>query len=66
MFIIAEKQELNLLWQIILFISVLLSLCLGIFIFKDEYIAVALFSFSYSISYIINFSDDIKFCKGEK
>ena len=66
MFIIAEKQELDLLWQLFLFISVLLSLSLGVFIFKDEYIAVALFSFSYSISYIINFLMTLSFAKGEK
>ena len=66
MFIIAEKQELDLLWQLFLFMSVLLSLSLGIFIFKDEFIAVALFSFSYSISYIVNFFMTLSFSKGKK
>ena len=66
MFIIAEKQELDLLWQLFLFMSVLLSLSLGIFVFKDEFVAVALFSFSYSISYIVNFFMTLSFSKGKK
>lgn len=66
MFIVAEKQEKDLLWQLFLFTLVLCSLFVGIFIFKDEYIAVSLFSLSYSISYLVNFYMTYSFAKGEK
>lgn len=65
MFIVAEKQEKDLLWQLFLFISVLCSLFVGIFIFEDEYIAVSLFSLSYSISYLLNFYMTYNFAKGD-
>jgi O-antigen/teichoic acid export membrane protein len=65
MFIVAEKQEKDLLWQLFLFTSVVCSLFVGIFIFEDEYIAVSLFSLSYSISYLLNFYMTYNFAKGD-
>lgn len=53
MFMIAEKQKLDLIWQIGLFSLALISLVFGDH-YDDVYLALGLFSASYSLMFIIN------------
>lgn len=53
MFLIAEKQRLDLMWQIFLFVLVLISLLVGKFLLSSN-LALILFSSSYCIAYIFN------------
>lgn len=53
MFLIAEKQRLDLMWQIFLFLLVLISLLVGKFLLSSN-LALILFSSSYCTAYIFN------------
>lgn len=63
MFNIAEKQHIDLIWQITLFIAAITSFSLGIF-YEDVKLALICFSASYSVLYLINLSLSYKFSKG--
>ena len=65
MYMIAEKQKLDLYWQIYLLISVVSSILIGYFIFNDSYISIVLFTASYSIAYFINAIFTYNFAKGK-
>jgi len=65
MFIIAERQDLDLYWQILLFILVIISFYVGKYFFDSIKIALTLFTISYSISYLINLFMTYKFAKGD-
>lgn len=65
MFNIAEKQHIDLIWQIALFAVTIASFSLGIF-YDDVELALICFSASYSILYLINLSLSYKFAKGEQ
>jgi len=64
MFMIAEKQQLDLSWQIFLFVLIMTSLFSGKYVFDDSFMAISLFSLSYSLSYIVNGIMTYKFSKG--
>ncbi len=65
MFNIAEKQHLDMFWQIGLFIVALLSFYIGIQ--KDDIkLALVCFTAAYSFMYIINLYLSYRFSKGEK
>lgn len=53
MFMIAEKQKLDLIWQVVLFTLTVTSLILGKY-FEDITLALSLFSLSYSIMFAVN------------
>lgn len=65
MYMIAEKQKLDLYWQIYLLISVVSSILIGYFIFNDSYISIVLFTVAYSIAYFINVIFTYNFAKGK-
>ncbi len=65
MYIVAEKQKLDLYWQIYLLISVVSSILIGYFIFNDSYISIVLFAVAYSIAYFINVIFTYNFAKGK-
>jgi O-antigen/teichoic acid export membrane protein len=62
-FHIRQKQQLNLIGQIVLLLVTLLSVYLGV-IFKNEYMMILFFSISYSIVYIIYIFVSYKLSKG--
>jgi O-antigen/teichoic acid export membrane protein len=65
MYLVAEKQKLDLYWQIYLLFTVVLSILVGYYIFNDSYITIILFSLSYSVAYIINICFSYNFAKGK-
>lgn len=54
MFIIAEKQELDLLWQVVRFILSIGSIWVGYAIFKSDESSVLLFSIAFCILYLVS------------
>jgi len=64
MFLIAEKQIIDLNWQICLFLLVALSFVIGGYIYKDIALSLILFNVAYSIMYTINLFLSFKFAKG--
>lgn len=50
-FYIAEKQNIDLAWQVVLMVGSVASLVIGGFMF-DEYVSIAVFSIFYSVMYI--------------
>lgn len=64
MFMIAQKQELDLYWQISLFILIFLAFYIGKYVFNDIEITMKLFCISYSIGYIANLVMTYKFARG--
>ncbi|WP_338449638.1 oligosaccharide flippase family protein [Niallia oryzisoli] len=54
LFMIMEKQKLDLIWQIGLFVFTTTGLVIGYIIFNSIEISILLFSIAYSIMYIIN------------
>jgi len=66
MYMIAEKQKLDLYWQIYLLCSVVLAIVLSYYLYKDSYISIMFFSAAYSIAYIINVFFTYNFAKGSK
>jgi O-antigen/teichoic acid export membrane protein len=65
MFIIAEKQDLDLVIQIILFTFVVISFIAGYRIFNHPKIAIALYTIIYSIKYCIEFYLSLQFSRGK-
>lgn len=63
MYMIAEKQKIDLAWQAVLLFLTLLSLLVGYF-YSDEKLAIALFSASYSMMYAINGIISFNLAKG--
>jgi O-antigen/teichoic acid export membrane protein len=63
MFMIAEKQRLDLIWQIFLFLITSLAFLIG-FLFKNEVVALVLFSASYTLMFIVNLYMTYSFAKG--
>jgi O-antigen/teichoic acid export membrane protein len=66
MFIIAEKQNIDLIIQIILFSLVTLSFISGYKIFNHPKTALALYTIVYSIKYCVEFYLSMQFSKGKK
>ncbi len=64
MFLIAEKQQLDLYWQIYLLLTVTLAILIGKYFFNNEYDSLRFFSLAYSMAYIINFFMTYRFSKG--
>jgi O-antigen/teichoic acid export membrane protein len=60
---IAGKQNLDLIWQIVLFILTTSSIILGYYFGKVEY-SIAFFTISYSLMYILYLFMSYKFAKG--
>lgn len=65
MFIIAEKQKIDLFIQIFLFTYICLSFIAGFNIFKDPGKAILIYSVIYSIKYCIEFYLSYRFSKGK-
>jgi O-antigen/teichoic acid export membrane protein len=66
MFIIAEKQKIDLFIQIILFIFVSVSIIVGYNIFKHPKVAILLYSITYCVKYCIELYLSFLFSKGKK
>jgi len=65
MYIIAEKQKLDLYWQIYLLFSVVSSILISYYLFKDAYITLIAFAIAYSIAYLVNIVFTYNFAKGK-
>lgn len=65
MFLVAEKQRLDLIWQIALFVSTSGSIVIGYFVYNDILKSIQLFTLSYSLMYIINLILTYSFAKGK-
>lgn len=66
MFIIAEKQDYEMYLQFFLLILVVLSFVIGYKIFNSSEACLYLFTFAYSIKYIIELYLSYQFCLGNK
>jgi len=64
MFMIAEKQQLDLYWQIFLLIITVLAILTGKYLYDNIESTLLLFSLGYSTAYIINIFMTYKFAKG--
>lgn len=64
MFIIAEKQNIDLIIQIILFAFVCFSFIVGYHLFNHPKVAILLYTIIYSIKYCVEFYLSLKFSKG--
>lgn len=64
MFIIAEKQKIDMFIQILLFIFICISFLAGYKIFNNPGSAILLYTITYSIKYCIEFCLSYKFSKG--
>jgi len=64
MFYVAEKQQMDLVVQLLLFIGLCTALLVGFFIFKSAAIAIILFTVIYCIKYIIELFLSYKFSLG--
>lgn len=64
MYMIAEKQKLDLYWQIYLLASVVGAIFIGNYLFNDSYISIVLFTTAYSFAYLINIFFTYRFSKG--
>jgi O-antigen/teichoic acid export membrane protein len=65
MFMIAEKQKLDLIWQIILLIATSVAFFIGYF-YSSEKIALIFYSIAYSIMFAVNFFMTFYFASGKK
>ena len=65
MFLIAGKQSLDLIMQLFLLLFVLLSFVSGSVIFNDPKICILLFTFVYSLKYLVELYLSYNFSKGE-
>ena len=65
MFIIAEKQNIDMRANIILFVMCILAFCLAKFYFDSSLLAVFFYSFLFSLKYIVQFSFSIRYSKGD-
>ena len=66
MFIIAEKMKLLLWWQIIYFMTTLISLLIGVFVFKDIKITLLCFMLGRSITHVLSLIMTSKFAMGKE
>jgi len=66
MFMIAEKQHLDLYWQVFLLSIVVLALFSGKYFYNSIESALLLFSIAYSVAYIINVFMTYRFAKGNR
>lgn len=64
MFMIAQRQKLDLVWQFLLVSSTSISFCLGYLLGRVEW-AISLFAASYSVMYVINGLLTYRFAKGK-
>lgn len=64
MFMVAEKQRFDLIWQVLLFVMTSSSLVIG-YIFDSVTYALIMFSFSYSFMYLIGGVMSAIFARGE-
>jgi len=64
MYIIAEKQKLDLYWQIYLLVSVISSVFISYYLFKDAYISLIVFAIAYSVAYLVSIVFTYNFAKG--
>ena len=64
MFLIAEKQKHDLVWQTLLLFSTFVSLAIGAF-YEDVYLTLLMFSISYTVLYSINGVLTWSFSKGD-
>lgn len=65
MFMIAEKQKLDLIWQIVLLMVTSVAFFIGYF-YSSEKIALIFYSISYSIMFTVNFFMTLSFAAGKK
>jgi len=65
MALVAQKQELDLYWQIFLFVLISLSFYIGGYILEDITLTLMLFSLSYSIAYLTSLVMTYNFSKGD-
>lgn len=65
MYMIAQKQKIELYWQIYLFVSLAGAISLGYFLSKDVLITLSCFTVAYLIAYIINIILTYSFAKGK-
>ncbi len=66
MFLVAEKQKIDLYMQVILLVGVLLAFIGGYKIFNDPKLCVLLYTFVYSFKYLVELMLSYKFSKGTK
>jgi O-antigen/teichoic acid export membrane protein len=66
MFIIAEKQKIDLIIQIFLFSLVCISFIIGYNIFNHPKVAILLYSITYSVKYCVEFYLSFKFSRGNR
>ncbi len=64
LFIIAEKQRSDLIWQMIFFSSSIISLSVGYFLFNDARLTLLLYSVSQALVFIGSFFATRKFAQG--
>ncbi len=65
MFLVSEKQSLDLYWQIYRLVVAVVAIAIGYFVFNDAYITVILFSLAHSSAYLINTVFTYNFAKGK-
>lgn len=65
MFFIAEKQHIDMIWQILLFFTTLVSFGTGVY-FRSIEICLWSYSISYSVMYLINIYITYNFAKGKQ
>lgn len=65
MFLVAEKQKLDLILQVFLFMGVLISFLLGYNLFKVPEMCLIFFTIAYSIKYVIELYLSFHFSKGK-
>jgi O-antigen/teichoic acid export membrane protein len=65
MFIIAEKQKIDLFIQVVLFTFICLSFIFGYNIFNNSRTAILLFTITYSLKYCVEFYLSYRFSKGK-
>lgn len=64
MFMIAEKQKLDLIWQIVLLASTSAAFFIG-YLYSNEKTALIFYSLSYSLLFVINFFMTLNFASGK-
>lgn len=64
MFMIAEKQKLDLVWQIVLLATTSSAFFIG-YLYSNEKTALIFYSLSYSLLFIVNFFMTLKFASGK-
>lgn len=66
MFLVAEKQKIDLVLQIYLFCSLFISFFVGYKLYNDVKICLILFTIAYSVKYLIEFYLSYRFSLGKK